>query len=67
MKLARAVFRTNNVDHCARLCHASTVLGLATAVPRQARQPRNHAPLSRGSCTGRTFKPRRAQARRTGT
>ena len=29
MKLARAVFGTNNVDHCARLCHASTVLGLA--------------------------------------
>jgi len=30
MKLARAVFGTNNVDHCARLCHASTVAGLAT-------------------------------------
>jgi len=29
MKLARAVFNTNNVDHCARLCHASTVAGLA--------------------------------------
>lgn len=29
MKLARAVFNTNNVDHCARLCHASTVVGLA--------------------------------------
>ncbi len=29
MKLARAVFGTNNVDHCARLCHASTVVGLA--------------------------------------
>lgn len=29
MKLARVVFRTNNVDHCARLCHASTVVGLA--------------------------------------
>ena len=29
MKLARAVFKTNNVDHCARLCHSSTVLGLA--------------------------------------
>ena len=28
MKLARAVFKTNNVDHCARLCHASTVAGL---------------------------------------
>lgn len=30
MKLARAVYGTNNVDHCARLCHASTVLGLAS-------------------------------------
>ncbi|UCG50055.1 MAG: formate dehydrogenase subunit alpha [Phycisphaerales bacterium] len=31
MKLARAVFKTNNVDHCARLCHSSTVIGLAAA------------------------------------
>lgn len=30
-KLVRAVFGTNNVDHCARLCHASTVAGLAQA------------------------------------
>ncbi|MGQ9553109.1 MAG: formate dehydrogenase subunit alpha [Anaerolineae bacterium] len=28
-KLARAVLKTNNVDHCARLCHAPTVAGLA--------------------------------------
>jgi len=28
MKFARAVLKTNNVDHCARLCHASTVVGL---------------------------------------
>jgi formate dehydrogenase alpha subunit len=28
-KLSRAVVKTNNVDHCARLCHASTVAGLA--------------------------------------
>lgn len=27
-KLARAAIGTNNVDHCARLCHASTVTGL---------------------------------------
>jgi formate dehydrogenase alpha subunit len=31
MKLARAVIGTNNVDHCARLCHASTVVGLVAA------------------------------------
>jgi len=31
MKLARAAVGTNNVDHCARLCHASTVAGLAAA------------------------------------
>jgi formate dehydrogenase alpha subunit len=28
-KLARQVIGTHNVDHCARLCHASTVAGLA--------------------------------------
>ena len=28
-KLARQVIGTNNIDHCARLCHASTVAGLA--------------------------------------
>ncbi len=27
-KFARAVLGTNNVDHCARLCHAPTVVGL---------------------------------------
>jgi len=31
MKFARAAIGTNNVDHCARLCHASTVVGLMTA------------------------------------
>ncbi|MCD6567475.1 MAG: formate dehydrogenase subunit alpha [Dehalococcoidia bacterium] len=30
-KLIRTCFGTNNVDHCARLCHASTVAGLARA------------------------------------
>jgi formate dehydrogenase alpha subunit len=30
-KLARAVFGTNNVDHCARLCHSSTVTGLVSS------------------------------------
>lgn len=30
-KFARAVMGTNNVDHCARLCHSSTVSGLAQA------------------------------------
>ncbi len=28
-KLARAVIGTNNIDHCARLCHAPSVAGLA--------------------------------------
>lgn len=31
-KMVRAVIGTNNVDHCARLCHASTVAGLATTL-----------------------------------
>jgi formate dehydrogenase alpha subunit len=30
-KFIRSVIGTNNVDHCARLCHASTVAGLARA------------------------------------
>ncbi|MGQ9588440.1 MAG: formate dehydrogenase subunit alpha, partial [Thermoplasmata archaeon] len=30
-KLARAAIGTNNVDHCARLCHASTVTGLLSS------------------------------------
>ena len=30
-KFMRAVIGTNNVDHCARLCHSSTVVGLAKA------------------------------------
>ncbi|MFH0846550.1 MAG: formate dehydrogenase subunit alpha [Chloroflexota bacterium] len=28
-KFARSVLKTNSVDHCARLCHASTLTGLA--------------------------------------
>jgi formate dehydrogenase alpha subunit len=31
-KLARQVLGTHNVDHCARLCHASTVAGLTMAL-----------------------------------
>ncbi len=30
-KMVRAAFGTNNVDHCARLCHASSVAGLAAS------------------------------------
>jgi formate dehydrogenase alpha subunit len=30
-KLARATVGTNNIDHCARLCHASTVTGLISS------------------------------------
>jgi len=30
-KLARAVLGTNNVDHCARLCHSSTVMAAQAA------------------------------------
>ena len=30
-KFARQVIGTNNIDHCARLCHASTVAGLASS------------------------------------
>jgi formate dehydrogenase alpha subunit len=30
-KLARAVFHTNSVDNCARICHAPSVVGLSAA------------------------------------
>ncbi len=32
MKLARAGYGTNNIDHCARLCHSSTVTGLVETI-----------------------------------
>jgi formate dehydrogenase alpha subunit len=35
-KLFRAVFRTNNVDHCTRLCHAGSVVALQRAVGSSA-------------------------------
>ncbi len=31
-KFARAVMGTNNIDHCARLCHSSSVAGLAASL-----------------------------------
>jgi len=31
-KFMRTVAKTNNIDHCARLCHASTVTGLAATL-----------------------------------
>ena len=31
-KMFRALFRTNNVDHCTRLCHAGSVVGLQKAI-----------------------------------
>lgn len=31
-KMMRVSFASNNVDHCARLCHASTVAGLASTL-----------------------------------
>ncbi|MEW5956818.1 MAG: formate dehydrogenase subunit alpha [Chloroflexota bacterium] len=35
-KLLRAVIGTNNVDHCARLCHAGSVTGLQLAIGSSA-------------------------------
>lgn len=31
-KFARAVLKTNNIDHCARICHSPTVVGLNRTV-----------------------------------
>ncbi len=35
-KLIRALFRTNNIDHCTRLCHAASVVALQMAVGSSA-------------------------------
>ncbi|MCP4419677.1 MAG: formate dehydrogenase subunit alpha [Chloroflexi bacterium] len=35
-KLMRALIRTNNVDHCARLCHAGSVMGLQLSIGSSA-------------------------------
>jgi formate dehydrogenase alpha subunit len=35
-KMYRSVFRTNNVDHCTRLCHAGSVVALQQAVGSSA-------------------------------
>jgi formate dehydrogenase alpha subunit len=35
-KLYRALFRTNNVDHCTRLCHAGSVVALQMAIGSSA-------------------------------
>ena len=35
-KFVRAVLKTNNVDHCARLCHAGSVTGLQLSIGSSA-------------------------------
>ncbi|HZU85982.1 MAG TPA: molybdopterin-dependent oxidoreductase, partial [Anaerolineaceae bacterium] len=35
-KMIRALFRTNNIDHCTRLCHAASVVALQMAVGSSA-------------------------------
>ena len=35
-KLYRSLFRTNNIDHCTRLCHAGSVVALQSAVGSSA-------------------------------
>src|ERR1044071_864114 len=35
-KLYRALFRTNNIDHCTRLCHAGSVVALQMAIGSSA-------------------------------
>jgi formate dehydrogenase alpha subunit len=35
-KLFRTIFRTNNIDHCTRLCHAASVVALQMAVGSSA-------------------------------
>jgi formate dehydrogenase alpha subunit len=35
-KLTRSILQTNNIDHCARLCHAGSVTGLQLAIGSSA-------------------------------
>ncbi len=35
-KLFRSIFRTNNIDHCTRLCHAASVVALQMAIGSSA-------------------------------
>jgi formate dehydrogenase alpha subunit len=35
-KMFRSIFRTNNIDHCTRLCHAASVVALQMAVGSSA-------------------------------
>ncbi len=35
-KLFRSIFRTNNIDHCTRLCHAGSVVALQMAIGSSA-------------------------------
>ena len=49
MKLARAVLGTNNVDHCARVCHAPSVAGLRRTLGSGA-MTSSIADLDRADC-----------------
>ena len=57
-KLVRQGFGTNNVDHCTRLCHASSVAALMEGInsaapsPRRSRRPRTRT-ASSPSAAGR--------------
>ena len=48
-KLFRSVIGTNNIDHCARLCHSSTVAGLA-AVFGSAAMTNSIADIEKADC-----------------
>ena len=48
-KFVRAVIRTNNIDHCARLCHSSsTVAGLAASFGSVAAMTHSIAEIESG-------------------
>ncbi|XAM00811.1 formate dehydrogenase subunit alpha [Phycisphaeraceae bacterium D3-23] len=48
-KMARAVIGTNNIDCCARVCHASTALGLRQATGAGAASA-SYADIERANC-----------------
>ena len=50
MKFARGVLKTNHIDHCARLCHSSTVAGLAGSFGSGAMTKQHHRHLRSKMC-----------------
>ena len=56
MKFARGVMKSRHIDHCARLCHASTVAGLRRVWLRAMTNPFLISPSRSASLSGPTLR-----------